>query len=123
MLIIPKGLGANIVINDIGSSLSGASREGASSPTDDASGKLLRDIIALGQSRAIINRDNVLNGQAIIDSAVKEFGKVDILINNAGILRDKSFHKMTDDDWYKVIDVHLHGSYSCTKAAWSIMMV
>lgn len=52
--------------------------------------------------------------------AIKTFNRVDVLINNAGIIRDKSFIKMTDEDWDLVIKVHLRGAYSCTKAVWPI---
>jgi NAD(P)-dependent dehydrogenase (short-subunit alcohol dehydrogenase family) len=48
------------------------------------------------------------------------FGRVDVLINNAGIIRDKSFIKMTDEDWKLVVDIHLNGAYACTKAVWNI---
>jgi NAD(P)-dependent dehydrogenase (short-subunit alcohol dehydrogenase family) len=49
-----------------------------------------------------------------------KFGRVDVLINNAGIIRDKSFTKMTDEDWKLVVDIHLNGAYACTKAAWDV---
>merc|ERR1712050_739549 len=58
----------------------------------------------------------------IIETAVAAFGKVDVLINNAGILRDVSFAKMTDNDWDLITAVHLRGAYKCTKAAWPHML-
>merc|ERR1712032_1416537 len=62
--------------------------------------------------------DSVEDGDKIIDTAIKAFGRVDVLINNAGILRDVSFAKMTDKDWDLINTVHLRGVYKCTKAAW-----
>jgi len=59
--------------------------------------------------------------EAMVAEAIERFGKVDILVNNAGILRDKSFSKMTMDDFRLVVDVHLHGSATCTKAVWNHM--
>jgi multifunctional beta-oxidation protein len=61
-----------------------------------------------------------MEGQAIIDVAVKAFGTVDVLINNAGILRDKSFRKMTEQEFQQVYDIHVRGAYAITKAAWPI---
>lgn len=60
-------------------------------------------------------------GDKIVKTAMDAFGRVDILINNAGILRDVSFQKMTDNDWNLIMKVHLTGTYSVTKAAWNIM--
>jgi NAD(P)-dependent dehydrogenase (short-subunit alcohol dehydrogenase family) len=59
--------------------------------------------------------------EAMVDAAMSEWGRVDILINNAGILRDKTFQKVTLEDFRAVIDVHLMGSMHCTKAVWEIM--
>lgn len=68
------------------------------------------------------NYDSVEDGDKIIETAIKAFGKVDVLINNAGILRDVSFAKMTDKDWDIITAVHLRGAYKCTKAAWPHMV-
>ena len=65
--------------------------------------------------------DSVEYGEQIIDTAVEAFGGVDILINNAGILRDKSFRRMSEADWELIMTVHLKGVFACTKAAWDIM--
>lgn len=70
---------------------------------------------------AVANYDSVEDGDKIIKTAVDNFGKVDILLNNAGILRDISFQKMKDQDWELIFKVHVYGSYKCAKAAWNIM--
>lgn len=64
------------------------------------------------------NYDSVENGDRIIDTAIKAFGRIDILINNAGILRDVSFKNMKDEDWDLIFKVHVKGSYKCARAAW-----
>lgn len=64
------------------------------------------------------NYDSVENGDLIIETAIKAFGRIDILINNAGILRDVSFKNMTDADWDLIIKVHVKGAYKCARAAW-----
>ena len=64
------------------------------------------------------NYDSVENGEKIIETAVKTFGRVDVLINNAGILRDVSFKNMKDDDWDLIFKVHVKGAYKCARAAW-----
>lgn len=71
--------------------------------------------------QAVANYDSVTDGDKIIETAIKEYGRIDILINNAGILRDVSFAKMKDEDWELIYNVHLKGSYKCTKAAWPYM--
>ena len=58
------------------------------------------------------------NGDRIVDTAIKAFGRIDILINNAGILRDVSFKNMKDEDWDLVMKVHVKGAYKCARAAW-----
>ncbi|CAD6500417.1 BgTH12-07594 [Blumeria graminis f. sp. triticale] len=103
--------GANVVVNDLGATFKG---EGASSKAADV---VVNEIIANG-GKAVANYDSVEHGDKIIDTAIKSFGRVDILINNAGILRDVSFKNMTDKDWDLIISVHVKGSYKCTRAAW-----
>ena len=64
------------------------------------------------------NYDSVENGDKIIETAIKAFGRIDVLLNNAGILRDISFKNMKDQDWDLVIKVHVTGAYKCARAAW-----
>lgn len=78
---------------------------------------MVREIIDEG-GRAVANYDSVEQGDRIIDTAITAFGRVDILINNAGILRDVSFKNMTDGDWDAINSVHLRGVYKTTQAAW-----
>jgi len=68
--------------------------------------------------KAVANYDSVENGEAIINTAIQNFGRVDVLINNAGILRDVSFKNMKDQDWDLINKVHTYGAYKCAKAAW-----
>jgi len=107
--------GAKVVVNDLGGSTTGT---GASSKAAD---EVVAEIKAKGGDAAA-NYDSVEDGDKIIDTAIKAFGRVDILINNAGILRDVSFNKMTDKDWDLIDTVHLRGVYKCTKAAWPHML-
>ncbi|KYF42361.1 sterol carrier protein-2 HAD-2SCP-2, partial [Toxoplasma gondii ARI] len=106
--------GAKVLVNDVGVALSGAASESAK--TD----QVVADIRARG-GEAAADYNSVLDGQKIIDHALSLFGRVDILINNAGVLRDASFMKMTHQDWNLVLDVHVRGAYACTKAAWPVM--
>jgi multifunctional beta-oxidation protein len=71
---------------------------------------------------AVGNKANVLDGAAVVKTAIDTYGRVDILINNAGILRDKAFGNMTDQMWDIVMDVHARGTYAVTKAAWPYMI-
>lgn len=107
-------LGAKVVVNDLGGSHHG---DGKSSLAAD---KVVEEIRALG-GEAVANYDSVENGQAIVQTALDAFGTVDIVINNAGILRDVSFQKMTQADWDLILKVHLTGSMSVSHAAWPIM--
>lgn len=110
--------GAAVVVNDLGGSVDG---QGAGSSMADAVVEEIRE--AGGQ--AVANYGSVTNGddaQAMVDAAVSEFGQLDILINNAGILRDKSFKKMTEELWDPVIAVHLKGTFHPTKAAYARML-
>ncbi|KAI7848797.1 hypothetical protein BDC45DRAFT_574559 [Circinella umbellata] len=106
--------GASVVVNDLGGSATG---DGASSKAAD----VVVDEIVKNGGKAVANYDSVTDGHKIVDTAMKAFGRVDIIINNAGILRDKSFSRMTDADWDIIQAVHVKGSYAVTKAAFPIM--
>ena len=82
--------------------------------------KVVSEIKAAG-GEAVANYNSVEDGEKIIKTAMDAWGRVDIVINNAGILRDTSFVKMKEQDWDLVYKVHLKGSYSVSKAAWNIM--
>ena len=100
--------GAKIVLNDL---------------SDEALEAVRQEIVAEG-GEAISHTGSVTDEGAVaamVDKAMAEWGRVDILINNAGILRDKSFAKMSIEDFRAVVDVHLMGSVICTKAVWEIM--
>ncbi len=109
--------GAKVVVNDLGGAVDGS---GGSS---EAAESVVAEIKAAG-GEAIANGGSVSDRagvQSIVDDAMNTWGRVDILINNAGILRDKSFAKMTLDDFELVMDVHLMGAVYCTHAVWPIM--
>jgi NAD(P)-dependent dehydrogenase (short-subunit alcohol dehydrogenase family) len=109
--------GAKVVVNDLGGSGDGV---GASDMAD----LVVAEITAAG-GVAIANKASVSSeagAQSIIDDAVSAFGTVDIVVNNAGILRDKTFRKMPLEDWRLLLDVHLTGSAYVTHAAWPILM-
>lgn len=82
---------------------------------------VVQEIQKLG-GEAVGNKADVQDGEAVIRTAIEKYGRIDILINNAGILRDKAFANMTDDQWDIIHKVHLHGTYSCSKAAWPFML-
>lgn len=108
--------GAKVVVNDLGGSVDGSGQS-------DAADLVVEEIRAAG-GEAVANKDSVSDrdGAArIVATAVETYGTVDILINNAGILRDKSFKKMTLDEWDAVINVHLNGTAYVTWNAWPIM--
>ena len=109
--------GAQVVVNDLGGTVAGT---GGSRAVADA---VVEEITAAG-GEAVANYDTVATqegGQRVIHTALDAFGTVDILINNAGNVRDKSFAKMDLDDFRSLIDVHLMGAVYCTHAAWPIM--
>ena len=109
--------GAKVVINDLGGSRDGT---GAGSEMAD---NVVKEIVDAG-GEAVANYDNVATtdgAQGIVKSALDAFGKIDIVVNNAGILRDVTFVKMEDSQWESVLKVHLYGAYNVTKAAWTHM--
>ncbi|EXF46291.1 short-chain dehydrogenase [Pseudomonas sp. BAY1663] len=106
--------GARVVVNDLGGSAQG---EGASSSAAD---RVVEEIRQAGGS-AVANHDSVTDGGRIVQQALDTFGRVDVVVNNAGILRDKTFHKMEDADWDLVYRVHVEGAYKVTRAAWPHM--
>jgi len=112
---IAEGLaaeGARVVVCDIGASLAGAGLdEGPAHETVAAIRRAGGEAIA--STLSIVEPKNA---EAIVRAALEAFGRVDILINNAGILRDVIFHKMSHADWKDVIDVHLHGSFNMSRA-------
>ena len=67
---------------------------------------------------AVANYDSVENGENIVKTAIENFGTIDIIVNNAGIVRDVSMLKMTDEDWDIIMRTNLKGAYAVTKAAW-----
>jgi len=106
--------GAKVVVNDLGGSAFGDGAD--ASPAQ----KVVDEIKAAG-GEAVANFDSVENGDKIVQTAMDTFGRIDVVVNNAGILRDKSFHKMTDEDWDLIYRVHVKGSYKVSHAAWPHM--
>lgn len=109
--------GAKVVVNDLGGTVSGL---GSSSAAAD---KVVDEIRRTG-GEAVASYDNVATskgGENIVKAALSAFGTVDVLINNAGIIRDKSFLKMTEEEWDAVVAVHLKGAYCVTQPAVKVM--
>ena len=109
--------GAKVVVNDLGGAMDGS---GGSSAAADA---VVAEIKAMG-GEALANGGSVSDragAKSMVDDAMNAWGRVDVLINNAGILRDKSFSKMTLDDFDTVVNVHLLGAAYCSHAVWPIM--
>ncbi len=109
--------GAKVIVNDPGGTFDGT----GSDPT--AARKVAAEILTAG-GEAVVSHDSVEeweSAQNIIETALDHYGRLDILINNAGVLRDKSLLKMTVEDYRKVMAVHLDGTFFCTKAAFALM--
>ena len=105
--------GAKVVVNDIGVSLTG---EGGGEGPAQA---VVREIVAAG-GQAVANTDSVAaydSASRVIQTAIDAFGRIDAVVNNAGNLRDRVFHKMSEEEWRQVIDVHLNGSFFMSRAA------
>jgi NAD(P)-dependent dehydrogenase (short-subunit alcohol dehydrogenase family) len=105
--------GARILVNDIGTSVKGEGR-------DAGPAQLVVDEIRRQDGVAVANTDSVADWESanrIVQSAIDSFGKIDVVVNNAGILRDRFFFNMSIDEWRAVIDVHLNGSFYVSRAA------
>jgi NAD(P)-dependent dehydrogenase (short-subunit alcohol dehydrogenase family) len=105
--------GASVVVNDLGATVDG--REGSEQPAH----QVVAEIEALG-GHAIANGDSVAESsgaQRMVDQAVARFGRLDIVVNNAGILRDQIFHRMSEEDFDLVVKVHLKGSFNVSRGA------
>ncbi|QCP51827.1 SDR family oxidoreductase [Trinickia violacea] len=105
--------GAKVLVNDVGASLGGEGRNAGPAQS------VVTEIETAG-GVAAANTDSVAdasNAKRIVQNALDAFGRVDIVVNNAGILRDRFFHKMSDDEWDAVLKVHLYGSYYVSRAA------
>jgi NAD(P)-dependent dehydrogenase (short-subunit alcohol dehydrogenase family) len=110
--------GAAVVVNDLG-----GARDGSGSGSSAAADKVVAEIKAAG-GRAVANGDDVstiAGGENILKTALDAFGRADILVCNAGILRDKTFANTSEEDWDKVIKVHLKGTYCCALPVWKWM--
>jgi NAD(P)-dependent dehydrogenase (short-subunit alcohol dehydrogenase family) len=109
--------GAKVVVNDLGGARDGSG--GSASPAE----AVVAEIAAAG-GEAVANAASVTDFaavEAMVADTLARWGRIDILINNAGVLRDKSFAKMTLDDFRFVMDVHVMGSVHCSKAVWDHM--
>jgi NAD(P)-dependent dehydrogenase (short-subunit alcohol dehydrogenase family) len=110
--------GAKVVVNDLG-----AARDGSGKGSKQPAQKVVEEIQSLG-AEAVASYDSVATvegGANIVKTALDAFGTLDILINNAGILRDKTFLKMEPQNWQAVLDVHLNGAYNVSRPAFDVM--
>lgn len=109
--------GAKVVVNDLGGTRDGRGGD------DAAANRVVEEIRARG-GEAVPSYDNVATvsgGRSIVDTALEAYGRIDVLINNAGILRDKTFVKIEESDWDAVMAVHLRGAYCVTRPAFEVM--
>ena len=106
--------GAKVVVNDLGGSAFGDG-------SDRAAADVVVEEIKGNGGEAVANYDSVTDGDKIVQTAMDSFGKIDVVINNAGILRDKTFHKMEAQDWDLIYDVHVRGAFKVSHAAWPYM--
>jgi NAD(P)-dependent dehydrogenase (short-subunit alcohol dehydrogenase family) len=111
--LMMAGAGARVVVNDVGGREDGTG--GATSPADE----VVKAIEGAG-GRAVASYESVASmagGQRIVETALDGFGRLDIVVNNAGVLRDRMIFNMTEEEWDTVIAVHLKGSFAVTRAA------
>lgn len=106
--------GALVVVNDLGGDFKGFGK--GSSAAD----KVVEEIRRRG-GKAVANYDSVEAGEKLVKTALDAFGRIDVVVNNAGILRDRSFSRISDEDWDIIQRVHLRGSFQVTRAAWDHM--
>ncbi|XP_043832060.1 LOW QUALITY PROTEIN: peroxisomal multifunctional enzyme type 2 [Dromiciops gliroides] len=106
--------GASVVVNDLGGDFKGVGK------SSSAADNVVEEIRKRG-GKAVANYDSVEAGEKLVKTALDAFGKIDIVINNAGILRDRSFVRISDEDWDIIHKVHLRGSFQVTRAAWDHM--
>ncbi|KAM3610601.1 uncharacterized protein V6R79_006475 [Siganus canaliculatus] len=106
--------GASVVVNDLGGNIKGGGKSSA------AADKVVEEIRAKG-GKAVANYDSVEDGEKLVQSALDAFGRIDVVVNNAGILRDRSFARTSDLDWDLIHRIHLRGSFLVTRAAWNHM--
>lgn len=106
--------GAKVVVNDLGCSMSG---EGSSHVLADE----VVSLILKAGGTAIASYDSAENGEKIIKTALDHFGRIDVLINNAGVIRDNSMVKISEEDWDTIIKFHLKTTFTTSRAAWSHM--
>jgi NAD(P)-dependent dehydrogenase (short-subunit alcohol dehydrogenase family) len=112
--LLLAGEGARVVVNDLGGARDGSGAGQAMADT------VAEEIRQLGGT-ALANYDNIATedgAQALVDATIEEFGTLDGVVNNAGILRDGAFHKMSAANWDAVLKVHLYGGFYVTRAAW-----
>jgi NAD(P)-dependent dehydrogenase (short-subunit alcohol dehydrogenase family) len=109
--------GARLVVNDVGGSVDGQG-------CDRSVASQVVEAIEASGGTAVASDDSVASwegGRRIVETALDRFGRIDILVNNAGILRDRFIYEMSEEEWDAVIDVHLNGSFYCTRAALPLM--
>src|SRR5207244_8806227 len=110
--------GAKVVVNELG-----GARDGTGAPSSEMANKVVEEIKSAG-GEAIADAhgvDSAEGGEAIVKTALDAYGKVDIVIANAGILRDRAFHNLTEEDWDKIFAVHVKGSFNVVQHAFRIM--
>nr|XP_026235273.1 peroxisomal multifunctional enzyme type 2 isoform X1 [Urocitellus parryii] len=106
--------GALVVVNDLGGDFKGVGKSSL------AADKVVEEIKRKG-GKAVANYDSVEAGEKVVKTALDAFGRIDVVVNNAGILRDRSFSRISDEDWDIIQRVHLRGSFQVTRAAWDHM--